>query len=97
MSRYIAGMLFRLVQKVAKGVDKVSFVNLVIAPLKIVLLILVTVVALDNLNFPKVLRFAIYKSDTQHVIESISSIVLIVAFIWLLLRIIDFIAMILQH
>lgn len=32
VSRYAAGLLFKIVKKVADGVDKVSFVNLVVAP-----------------------------------------------------------------
>src|SRR4030095_10962429 len=70
LSRYIASLLFRLVRKVAKGVDKASFVNLVIAPLKIFLLILVTVVALDRLKFPAVLQFSIYKVTTKQFIDT---------------------------
>lgn len=97
LSRYIAGLLFRLVSRVTKGVDKQSFINLVISPLKIFLLILVTLVALDELAFPRRLRVVIYKTTTQHIAETVAIIILIVSFIWLLLRIIDFIAIILGH
>ena len=97
LSRYAAGLLFRIVKKVAQGVDKVSFVNLVVAPLQTFLVILVTVVSLEKLNFPSFFNFKIYKVAFPRVIDVISIGTLIVAFIWLLLRIIDFIAMILQY
>jgi MscS family membrane protein len=97
ISRYAAGLLFKIVKKVAKGVDKVSFVNLVVAPLQTFLVILVAVVAIEKLNFPSTLDFTIYRVSSRQVIDIISIGILIISFIWLLLRIIDFIAMILQQ
>ena len=97
ISRYAAGLLFRIVKKVAKGVDKVSFVNLVVAPLQTFLVILVAVVAIEKLNFPSPLNFTIYRVSSRQVIDVISIGILIISFIWLLLRIIDFIAMILHQ
>lgn len=97
LSRYAAGLLFRLVKKMTTGVDKVSFVNLVVAPLQTFLVILVTVVSLEKLNFPRILNFSIYKVSFRQVIDVVSIGTLIIAFIWLLLRIIDFIAMILHQ
>lgn len=97
VSRYAASLLFRLVKKMAKGVDKVSFVNLVVAPLQTFLVILVTVVAVEKLRFPSVLNFTVYKVSFRQVIDVISVGILIISFIWLLLRIIDFVAMILHQ
>lgn len=97
ISRYAASLLFRLVGKLAKGVDKVSFVNLLVAPLQTFLVILVTIVSLEKLTFPSVLNFKIYKISFREAIDVISVATLIIAFIWLLLRIIDFIAMILHQ
>lgn len=97
VSRYAAGLLFRIVKKVATGVDKVSFVNLVVAPLQTFLVILVTVVSLEKLKFPVFFNFSIYKVSFRQVIDVISIGILIISFIWLLLRIIDFIAMILHQ
>jgi len=97
VSRYAAGLLFKLVGNLAKGVDKVSFVNLVVAPLQTFLVILVTIVSLEKLRFPSFFNFTIYKVSFRQVIDVISIAILIIAFIWLLLRIIDFIAMILHQ
>lgn len=97
VSRYAAGLLFKIVKKVATGVDKVSFVNLVVAPLQTFLVILVTVVSLEKLNFPGFFNFTIYKVSFREVIDVVSIGTLIVSFIWLLLRIIDFVAMILHQ
>lgn len=97
LSRYIAGLLFRLVKRLAAGLDKAPFINLVVQPLETFLLILVTMVALEKLTYPSILKFDIYRIPFHSIIESLSLIILLVAFIWLLLRIIDFIAMILEQ
>jgi len=96
LSRFIAGILYRLVQRMAKGVDKNSFVNLVIAPLETFLVMLFTIVAIDKLHFPDELNSDIYEVSVKTIIHSVARIVLIASFFWLLLRIIDFIALLLE-
>lgn len=97
LSRYIAGLLYRIIHRLASGVDKKSFVNLVVSPLETFLLLLVCIVSLDKLNFPKLFNISLYKIQLHNLIDGVAIIVLILTFIWLLLRIIDFVAMILQH
>jgi MscS family membrane protein len=97
LSRYIASLIFRLVKRVAQGVDKSSFVRLVVSPLETFLLLMISIISIDKLNFPRVFDITIYKIHLHDFIDAISVIVLIVAFIWLLLRVIDFIAMILNQ
>ena len=96
-SKYIASLLFLIVKRAAKGLDKKPFLNLVVQPLETFLLILVTMIALEKLKFPSVLEFEIYRIPFHSIVESVSIIILLVSFIWLLLRIIDFIAMILEQ
>ena len=97
ISRYFAGLLFRVVNKIWKGVDKSSFTNLLIQPLGFFLLILVAIISLHKLHFPTVLNVEIYGYSIKEIFHTIGTIVLIVSFIWLLLRIIDFIASILER
>ena len=97
LSRYIAGLLFRIVKRIAVGVDKTSFVNLVVSPLEIFLLLLVGLIAIEKLNFPKLLDVQVYKTTTHGMFEVIAIVTFVISFIWLLLRIIDFIAMILHQ
>jgi MscS family membrane protein len=97
LSRYIAGLLFRIVRKIAKGIDKPSFVNLVVSPLETFLLLVVSIISLDKLNFPAALNIKVYKVSLHSLIDGLAIIVVIITFIWLLLRIIDFIAMILHQ
>lgn len=97
LSRYIAGLIFGLVKRIAHGVDKASFVRLVVSPLEIFLLLFISIVSVDNLHFPARLNIKIYRIHLHDLIDAVSVIVLIVTFIWLLLRVIDFIALILNQ
>ena len=96
ISRYFAGLIYRLVNIVLRDVDKKSFSNLVAQPLGLFLLILVSIISLHKLAFPSDFEVEVYKYTTKEIIHTIGTIILIVAFIWLLLRIIDFIALILE-
>ncbi|MEP7257559.1 MAG: mechanosensitive ion channel domain-containing protein [Flavitalea sp.] len=97
LSRYVAGLLFSVVRKLAKGVDKQSFINLVISPLKTFLIILVTIISIEKLHFPSLLNVYIYKVSLQKLFETLSIFILIIAIVWLMLRVIDFVAMILEQ
>ncbi len=98
ISRIVAGSGFPgCRRRIAKGVDRKSFINLVVPPLENFLVILVTLVALEKLKYPEALDVYIYKVSFHRVLEIIAMAVIIISFIWLLLRIIDFIALILEQ
>ncbi|HUR65926.1 MAG TPA: mechanosensitive ion channel domain-containing protein [Chitinophagaceae bacterium] len=96
ISRYLAGLLYRLVHQVWKDVDKRSFVNLVVKPLGLFLAILTSIVALYKLNFPLELNAEVYRYTVKAIVHCLGRIILIVSFTALLLRIIDFVALILE-
>jgi MscS family membrane protein len=95
-SRSIAGLLYRVVKRMTYGVDKDTFVNLLIAPLETFLIVLVTMVSIEKLRFPVELDFDVYEISSRKILHSIAITVFIMTFFWLLLRIIDFIALILK-
>ena len=97
ISRYLAGLLFKIVNKIWKGVDKRSFTDLLIQPLGFFLLILVTIISLHKLNFPARLNVEVYEYSVRQIFHAIGTVILIVSFIWLLLRVIDFIAVLLEQ
>jgi MscS family membrane protein len=96
ISRYFAGLLFSVVHSIWKDVDKKSFINLVVKPLGFFLLILVSIISLHKLKFPESFNIEVYKYTIKDIIHCLGTIILIVSFIRLLLRMIDFIAMILE-
>lgn len=97
ISRYFAGLLSRLIHKAWKNVDRRSFISLVVQPLGFFLFISVSLVSLHKLNFPHQLNIEVYDFTLHEVFQSFGSFVLVVSFIWLLLRVIDFIAIILER
>ena len=96
VSRYLAGLLYSVVHKIWKDVDKKSFTNLVVKPLGLFLAVLVSIIALYKLNFPSEINVDIYKYTVKEVVQCVGNIILIVSFTGLLIRIIDFIALILE-
>lgn len=96
ISRYLAGLMFKLVNRIWKDIDKKSFINLLIQPLGFFLLILVAIISLHKLVFPEVLNVEVYKFTVKDIMHAAEKAILIIVFIWLLLRVIDFIALILE-
>jgi len=96
-SRYIALLLCRLLKRVWKNFDKESFINLVVEPLEWLLFILIAVFAVDKLNFPTAWHYSIYSHSTEDIVDRVGIGIIIVSFTWFLLRIIDFIALVLER
>lgn len=96
ISRYLAGLIYRVVKKIWSDVDKKSFSGLVSQPLGLFLFLLVSIIAIHKLNFPEVFIIDLYDYGIKTIIHTLGTIILIISFIWLMLRIIDFIAMILE-
>ena len=96
ISRYIAILLCRLFKRVWKNFDQQKFIELIINPLGTFLVVSVSIIALYRLDFPSQLNIRLYKFPLQRIILSIATIIQVIAFIWLLLRIIDFIASVLE-
>ena len=97
LSRNIAFLFFKLCKRVWKVLDKQSFFGLVVEPLEWFLLIAVTVFSLDKLNFPNAFEYKIYGHQTDDIIERTGTGIIILSFIWLVLRLIDFIALVLKQ
>lgn len=97
VSKYLAKLLYKVVAKAAKNIARQSFLDLVVQPLDVFLVLLVSIIALDKLNFPAALNFTVYHITFKQLIDSVAAATLIVVFIWLCLRVIDFIAMILEE
>ncbi|MEO5683444.1 MAG: mechanosensitive ion channel domain-containing protein [Chitinophagaceae bacterium] len=97
LSQYIAGLFFRLIKRTSWNVEKKLFVDLLLAPLQGFLLILISFIALDKLHFPKALIFEIHRISSKQILDSIGTGLIVVTFIWLLLRTIDFVALILEE
>src|SRR5688572_3122038 len=96
VAHYIAGVIFYFIKSIWKDVDKKSFTSLVSRPLGFFLAIFVSIVTIYKLKFPHQLEVDIYRLTLKEFFHTIASLVLIISFIRLLLRIIDFVAIILH-
>ncbi len=97
VSRYLAALFYRLVQRVWKTVSRTSFIDLVVEPLEWFVVILIAVFAIDKLNFPDALMYTLYGHTTADILSRAGTAIIIVTFIWLVLRLMDFIAMVLEE
>jgi MscS family membrane protein len=97
LSRLIAGLGFRLIRRTSWKFDKAIFVDLLLAPLETFILVMVSWVSLDKLRFPRALEFDLHKTTSRQILDGLGNALMIMAFIWLLLRLVDFVAEILKQ
>lgn len=97
ISKFLARILYKIVANAAKNVARQSFIDLVVQPLDVFLVLFIAIIAMDKLRFPTDLDFRIYHITFRELIDSVTVGALIIVFIWLCLRVIDFIAMILEE
>ncbi len=96
IAKFFALIFFKIVKRIWIKVDSFKFIQLVKPPLAFSLIVFTGLVALYRLNFPPELEFTFYRYDFKDFVQSIGTIILIVAFIWLILRMVDFIALLLK-
>lgn len=96
ISRLIARLIFRFIRRMDAGLDKSAFLDLVVGPIGTFIVLFVSLTSIEKLHFPSQLDFDIYEVKSKAIIQSLAIIVLITAFIWLLLRLVDFIALVLK-
>ena len=97
LSRYIASLIYGLVQRMWHTVSRTSFINLVVEPLEWFVVILIAVFAIDKLNFPSALMYTVYGYSTADILSRAGTGIIIIAFIWLVLRLMDFVALVLEE
>lgn len=97
ISKYLAGLLYRLLSKAGKSFHKQSFLQLIITPLENFLFLFIIVFAFDKLTLPNFLHFNIFRNvDFKTVLESVVDGAIIITFIRLCIRLVKFITLILQ-
>ncbi len=98
ISKRCASLLYnKLVSRTNKNLRKAAFINLIIPPLDLFLLLLISFIALDKLQYPAELNVKVYKLSLFQIVDALCNMALILSFIWLCLRVIDFMAMVLHE
>ena len=96
ISRLIARLLFRAIRQMGSGLDKSAFLDLVVGPIGTFLVVFVSMSSIEKLHFPAELDFDIYEVKSRVIVQALAVVIIIVSFIWLLLRLVDFIALVLR-
>jgi MscS family membrane protein len=97
LSRYVAALLFIPVKKTWSTIEKKEFIGLIIKPLSWLLAVLISVFAIDKLNFPEAWKFSIYGHPFEEIVQRFGISLICVYFIWFVLSLIDFIALIFEQ
>jgi MscS family membrane protein len=97
IGRYMGSLIYRIGGRIMGNIDRKIFVEEVASPIAWFLLITVAVFAIDKLHFPEAFRFEIYGHSTRDMMQRAGIGIIILAFIRLLLRGVDFIARVLEE
>jgi MscS family membrane protein len=96
IARYLAAVMSRPFRRWLKNYDQQKFTELIVHPLGTFLVVSVCIVAFYQLNYPDPLKYRLYKYPVQQIILALGIALQILALTWLLLRVIDFIASVLE-
>jgi len=96
ISRYAASMMFRLVKKKDRP-NRIRFINLILSPFERLLFVLISFFAIDGLHFPEILSFRIHTVTSHEILNGIASAVIIMSFLSLLIRFLDFLVLIIRQ
>ncbi|RBL93180.1 mechanosensitive ion channel family protein [Chitinophaga flava] len=97
VSKGVAAVLFRLVRHWSPQIEEKDFTNLLLRPLEYFLLLVTFMLTIDRFTFPQVLNVHIYnKATLQDITDTLLSLAFSMSIIWIMLRLIDFIALVLE-
>lgn len=96
VSRFLCGLLYRLFPKAKKHVSRDQFISLVLIPMEWFVVAVVIILSVHKLTFPAVLDIELYKISSRDLVEAIGKAVLVIFFIRLLRRFIDFLSLIFE-
>lgn len=97
LSRTISRLLFKVIRHSSWKIDQKSFVELLLQPMQVFLIVTITMVALDKLTFPSLFDFELYHIKFRQIVDSLAKGLFVIIFIWLMRRIIDFIALLMEQ
>ncbi len=95
-SKFITQFILQIFTKSIEKEKKKEIAEVLIKPLGFLIFAFITIVSFDKLTFPSAFEFKIYRINFGELVNSLSNLTLIVILIWVLFRLIDFIAVILE-
>lgn len=97
LGRYVSAAVFRLLRNFGRSVERDDFLNLIVGPVQDFLFLLISYLALRSLKFPEVLKARFFKMTTPDIVEGIAEVVLIWYFVKMLLRLVDYMSLVMSR
>ncbi len=97
LSKGIASVGFNLVKHLSPQMERSELAQLLLRPLEYFLLLLAFLLTIEHFRFPPELNVTIYNKFTlKNFMDTLEQIAFCVCILWILLRLIDFVALILE-
>ena len=93
---YSSRLLFYVMRQFGREVDREAFSRLVLGPIETFLFLLISYLALISLRFPDLFFVKFGKTDTRNAVEAVGVTIIILAFFRMLLRSIDYFALVME-
>jgi MscS family membrane protein len=94
--RYVSSFFFFLMRRMGRVIERQAFLALIVEPVENFLFVFITYFSLRSLTFPKFLSVSFLSSDTPTIIEGIGELLIIGLFFAMVLRLVDYIAMVME-
>lgn len=92
LSKYLAGLIAKLIARKGKPFNTKRFQDHVLSPIEFFLLVMVVIFTLESLNYPEIFDFQIHHIPFSRILEGIANTVMIGSFIWLCIRLLEYVA-----
>lgn len=96
VAKYIAIIIYHFSKKFTEAIPRKTFVELLAKPLSLFIFYMISIMALYELKLPSFLDIHFYKLQFKDLLQIISVFVLVISFFNFLLKLIDFIVIVLQ-
>jgi len=97
ISRYITKWLFNMGKGRWSGLSRESLDEKLIDPIEKFFILLVIIIALGRLNFPKEFMFHWHGISSKTMLDSLATGLFIIAFVSVILKFMDFVALVIKH
>ena len=97
ISKLATSFVFRMGNKQWRGMSKEDFDDIIINPLERIFLVVVVILSVGSLKYPKRFEFTIHGVLIETVLQSIASAIIIICVVSLLLRFMDFVIAVIKN
>ncbi|HLO80380.1 MAG TPA: mechanosensitive ion channel domain-containing protein [Chitinophagaceae bacterium] len=96
IGRYASSWVFMLMKTLGRQIEKQAFVDLIVGPMQSFLFVVISYLAIKTLNFPALLDRKFLSVRTPDIIEAIGELLIIFFFFKMVLRLVDYMALIME-